>query len=146
MDKIDKKTIQEIKDYVRSLNTPENRVYQENSLLIMSCFSKAIEFIEANAKIREEILNDNTRLKQRAARNDVFEAKFAKIIELVKNGETIDKSCKIVGIDRTTLYREMSNSQKHLLTYHKAMWTKKYSEKFKNKIDLSNLDDDDDDI
>lgn len=53
MDKIEIKTIQDIKDYVKSLDTPKNKVYQQNSLLIMSCFSKAIEFIEQNAKLRQ---------------------------------------------------------------------------------------------
>ena len=53
MDEIERKTMQDIKDYVKSLDTPDNKVYQENSLLIMSCFSKAIEFIEQNAKLRQ---------------------------------------------------------------------------------------------
>lgn len=53
MDEIERKTMQDIKDYVKSLDTPENEVYQQNSLLIMSCFSKAIEFIEENAKLRQ---------------------------------------------------------------------------------------------
>lgn len=35
-----------IKDYVISLDTPDNTVYQENSLLIQSCFAKALELIE----------------------------------------------------------------------------------------------------
>jgi len=53
MDEIERKTMQDIKDYVNSLDTPDNDVYQQNSLLIMSCFSKAIEFIEENAKLRQ---------------------------------------------------------------------------------------------
>lgn len=53
MDEIERKTMQDIKDYVKSLDTPDNEVYQQNSLLIMSCFSKAIEFIEQNAKLRQ---------------------------------------------------------------------------------------------
>lgn len=53
MDEIEIKTMQDIKDYVKSLDTPDNEVYQKNSLLIMSCFSKAIEFIEENSKLRQ---------------------------------------------------------------------------------------------
>ena len=53
MDEIERKTMQDIKDYVKSLDTPDNEVYQQNNLLIMSCFSKAIEFIEQNAKLRQ---------------------------------------------------------------------------------------------
>lgn len=45
------KTRNEIKAYVRSLNTPENTVYQENELLILSCFSKAQEIFEKNEKL-----------------------------------------------------------------------------------------------
>ena len=52
MDKIDKKTIQDIKDYVKSLNKPDNEIYQENELLIQSCFHKAMEIIEENSKLR----------------------------------------------------------------------------------------------
>lgn len=53
MNEIERKTTQDIKDYVKSLDRPDNEVYQQNSLLIMSCFSKAIEFIEQNAKLRQ---------------------------------------------------------------------------------------------
>jgi hypothetical protein len=53
MDAIDRKTMQDIKDYVKSLDTPENVVYQQNSLLIMSCFHKALEILENNSKLRE---------------------------------------------------------------------------------------------
>lgn len=59
MDKIEKKTMQDIKDYVKSLDRPDNEVYQQNSLLIMSCFSKAIEFIEQNAKLRASIESEH---------------------------------------------------------------------------------------
>lgn len=45
--KILNEIITEIKKYVRGLDTPDNTVYKENNLLIMSCFSKAIEIIEA---------------------------------------------------------------------------------------------------
>lgn len=41
-----KKIEQDIKDYVRSLNTPDNEVYKNNELLILSCFSKCLEIIE----------------------------------------------------------------------------------------------------
>ena len=56
MDEIERKTMQDIKDYVKSLDTPDNEVYQQNSLLIMACFSKAIEFIEKNAKLRQPVV------------------------------------------------------------------------------------------
>ncbi len=55
MDAIERKTMQDIKDYVKSLNRPDNEVYQKNSLLIMSCFSKALEFIEMNSELRRTI-------------------------------------------------------------------------------------------
>jgi len=45
------KTKNDIKAYVRSLNTPENTVYQENELLILSCFAKAQEILEENEKL-----------------------------------------------------------------------------------------------
>lgn len=45
------KTRNDIKAYVRSLNTPENIVYQENELLILSCFAKAQEILEENEKL-----------------------------------------------------------------------------------------------
>jgi hypothetical protein len=51
MTEIERKTIQDIKDYVKSLNTPDNKVYQNNELLIMSCFAKAIEIVERNAQL-----------------------------------------------------------------------------------------------
>jgi len=35
-----------IKEYVKSLDTPENEIYKNNDLLIMSCFSKAMEIME----------------------------------------------------------------------------------------------------
>jgi hypothetical protein len=41
-----KKIEQDIKDYVRSLNTPDNEVYKQNEMLILSCFSKCLEIIE----------------------------------------------------------------------------------------------------
>lgn len=56
MDEIERKTMQDIKNYVKSLDRPDNEVYQKNSLLIMSCFSKAIEFIEENAKLRQTVV------------------------------------------------------------------------------------------
>lgn len=45
------KTRNDIKAYVRSLNTPDNTVYQENELLILSCFAKAQEILEENEKL-----------------------------------------------------------------------------------------------
>ncbi len=52
MDEIDKKTIQDIKDYVNWLDKPDNEVYQNNKLLIQSCFHKAMEIVEENSKLR----------------------------------------------------------------------------------------------
>jgi predicted protein tyrosine phosphatase len=40
------KAISEIKEYVKSLDKPDNIIYKENELLINSCFSKSMEFIE----------------------------------------------------------------------------------------------------
>jgi hypothetical protein len=57
MDEIERKTMQDIKDYVKSLDRHDNEVYQQNSLLIMSCFSKAIEFIEQNSKLRQPLVS-----------------------------------------------------------------------------------------
>ena len=45
------KTRNDIKAYVRSLNTPDNTTYQENELLILSCFAKAQEILEENEKL-----------------------------------------------------------------------------------------------
>ncbi len=45
---LEDKIFQDIKDYVKSLNVPDNKIYQENNILIMSCFSKAMEIIESN--------------------------------------------------------------------------------------------------
>lgn len=44
------KTIQDIKQYVRSLDKPDNEIYKNNELLIMSCFGSAMEIIENNSK------------------------------------------------------------------------------------------------
>ncbi len=53
MDEIERKTMQDIKDYTKSLNTPDNEIYQKNEILILSCFAKAMEFIEENARLRQ---------------------------------------------------------------------------------------------
>lgn len=45
------KTRNDIKAYVRSLNTTDNKVYQDNELLILSCFNKAMELIEENENL-----------------------------------------------------------------------------------------------
>lgn len=45
------KIINEIKEYVKSLDNPDNVVYRENELLIKSCFSKAMEIIEGHRLI-----------------------------------------------------------------------------------------------
>jgi len=50
MESVIKKSIQDIKDYVKSIDKADNINYQENSLLIDTCFSKAIEIIETNVK------------------------------------------------------------------------------------------------
>lgn len=42
------KAREDIKKYVRSLDTPTNKIYHDNELLILSCFSKAQEILEAN--------------------------------------------------------------------------------------------------
>lgn len=54
MDTTDKKIIQDIKYYVKSLNRPDNKIYQENELLILSCFSKAMEIVEDNSELRKK--------------------------------------------------------------------------------------------
>jgi hypothetical protein len=59
------KIIQKIKDYVKSLDTPDNEVYQENSLLIMSCFSKAMEIVENNSVVESDlVVVDKEKLNQ----------------------------------------------------------------------------------
>ena len=45
-----KRISMKIKEYVRSLDTPDNTIYKEHSLLIKSCFSKALEIIEEESK------------------------------------------------------------------------------------------------
>ena len=48
----------DIKSYVKSLNTPENEVYKNNELLILSCFNKATEICESKLNMeREQIEN-----------------------------------------------------------------------------------------
>lgn len=48
----------DIKSYVKSLNTPENEVYKNNELLILSCFNKAMEICESKLKMeREQMMN-----------------------------------------------------------------------------------------
>ena len=64
MDVIEK-TRNDIKAYVRSLNTPDNTVYQENELLILSCFSKAQEILEKNEGEALTIPVVISRLKER---------------------------------------------------------------------------------
>ena len=50
MNQILNKIIKEIKDYVKSINTPENEVFKNNELLIYSCFNKSIEIQAAVLK------------------------------------------------------------------------------------------------
>ena len=52
------KSIQDIKDYVNSLNTPDNKIYKENELLIMSCFSKTMEILETNLPIEQKQISN----------------------------------------------------------------------------------------
>jgi len=52
------KTIQDIKEHVKSLNTPDNKEYQENESLIKSCFSKAMELIAANLPLEQKQISD----------------------------------------------------------------------------------------
>lgn len=60
-----KKTRNDIKAYVKSLNTPENKIYQENELLILSCFAKAQEILEKNEEKALTIPVVISRLKER---------------------------------------------------------------------------------
>lgn len=55
---------QNIKSYVKSLDTPENGMYKDHGFLIDCCFSKALEIIEqteiegakAGAKVRNKLV------------------------------------------------------------------------------------------
>ena len=49
-------SIADIKDYVKSLDTPDNIVYAQNELLIMSCFAKAMEILESNMAMEKHII------------------------------------------------------------------------------------------
>jgi type I site-specific restriction endonuclease len=73
MDEIERKTMQDIKDYVKSLDSPDNEVYQNNAILIMSCFSKAMEFMEANAKLRQQGINGLLKAEREAAKQEIRE-------------------------------------------------------------------------
>ena len=44
----------DIKQYVRSLDVPNNPVYQENQILILSCFKKAMEICEGRLAMEKE--------------------------------------------------------------------------------------------
>lgn len=79
MDEIERKTMQDIKNYVKSLDTPDNEVYQQNSLLIMSCFSQAIEFIEQNAKLRQTDSSDSLQDRLFKLANDFAVAKQGEV-------------------------------------------------------------------
>lgn len=76
MDSIDLKTIQDIKNYVLFLDTPDNIIYQENSLLIMSCFAKAIELIEDNSKFRAFSVIDSCEHSLIDARNEIIKSGY----------------------------------------------------------------------
>jgi hypothetical protein len=60
-----KKTRNDIKAYVKSLNTPDNIVYQENELIILSCFAKVQEILEENESEALTIPVVISRLKER---------------------------------------------------------------------------------
>lgn len=51
MNQIHAKMIQDVKDYVKSLDTPQNITYQLNKTIIQECFSRSIEIIEQNLKL-----------------------------------------------------------------------------------------------
>ena len=44
----------DIKQYVRSLDVSNNPVYQENQILILSCFKKAMEICEGRLAMEKE--------------------------------------------------------------------------------------------
>ena len=60
-----KKIRNDIRTYVRSLNTPDNKVYQENELIILSCFAKVQEILEENEGEALTIPFVISRLKER---------------------------------------------------------------------------------
>ena len=85
-----KKTRNDIKAYVKSLNTPENTAYQENELLILSCFAKAQEILEENEGEALTIPVVISRLKER------LEVNAGRLVEpLLKQGKQPkeDKDC-----------------------------------------------------
>lgn len=52
------KIMKDIKEYVKSIDTPENTVYKQNELLILSCFGKALYICENNLPIEKEQIED----------------------------------------------------------------------------------------
>jgi hypothetical protein len=44
----------DIKEYVNSLNVSDNTIYQENEILILSCFTKAMEICESKLEMEKE--------------------------------------------------------------------------------------------
>ena len=50
--------IQDIKNYVKSLDTPDNEVYKKNELLIMSCFGKSMELAENKLEKEKEQIDN----------------------------------------------------------------------------------------
>ena len=48
----------DIKEYVKSLDVPNNPVYQENQILIFSCFKKAMEICESRLAMEKEQIMD----------------------------------------------------------------------------------------
>lgn len=64
----DKLIINKIKDHVRSLDTPENKIFQYNRTIIQACFAEAINIIEqtpvspspTTRKSKDDILKELT--------------------------------------------------------------------------------------
>ena len=46
---------------------------------------------------------------------------YNKILELVKQGLTIQQACKAEGVCRVTLYKRITQTQKDELRYHKSI-------------------------
>lgn len=90
MKNIFEKTREDIKSYVRSLNTPENKIYQKNELLILSCFNKAQEILEENENL---ISNTSFAIEHLRAKLEINAGRLAE--PLLKQGKNPkdDKEC-----------------------------------------------------
>jgi hypothetical protein len=91
------KIIQKIKDYVKSLDTPDNEVYQENSLLIMSCFSKAMEIVENNSVVESDLVVIDKEKPKTYTKEEVVEIlkKFKKDFPLHRGIQIMDSEFNI---------------------------------------------------